>query len=101
MIGRTVALAIMSLALTGCQTAGSGPVRGAVRTCLVENSHFDQVLACIKARYAVGQPGGADPHVAAVLAEGERLLAEVNAGRLLDGDARRALSSVVSREIGE
>ena len=101
MSARTIALAIVALALTGCETVGSGPVRGTVRSCLVENSHFDQVIACIRARYAVGQISGADPQTAAVLAEGARLLAEVQAGRLLDGDARRALSDVVSREIGE
>ena len=101
MFARAIALAILALALTGCETIGSGPVRGTVRTCLVENSHFDQVMACIKARYAIGQISGADPQTAAVLAEGERLSAEVQAGRLLDGDARRALSNVVSREIGE
>lgn len=100
MIGRTIKI-IASLALSGCQTAGPGPVRGAVRTCLTENSQFPEVLACIKARYAIGQLSGADPHLNVVLAEGERLVSEVQAGRLLDRDARRELSNVVNREIEE
>lgn len=92
-------LAGLALALAGCLTSGGGGVRGAWRTCLVENARFAEAWACIEAHAGPAQATAA--HRDAFLAEGTVLADQVKSGAVTESDGRARLSAGLTREIGE